>query len=183
MELVSVVVVVVDSVIGAGVVIAAVGAGVLTIVVFVVVLVSVECVSAGDGFTIVVLFSVFSAGEAAGVTVSVFCSHAVKSAALARMQMYFFIIWMIARYCGRRLNRSNPSFWSYRSSVPKTLRSGKPSRSIGCLVRHAMGVGHRFQGQTAIAGVDAALQRRLFLTRAFEAEIGEQLHITRGRVA
>lgn len=49
--------------------------------------------SAGAGFTIVVLFSVlFAGGGAAGLTVSVFCSHAVKSAALARMQMYFFII-------------------------------------------------------------------------------------------
>lgn len=30
-------------------------------------------------------------GLAAGVTVSVFCSHAVRRAAPARMQMYFFI--------------------------------------------------------------------------------------------
>jgi hypothetical protein len=46
------------------------------------------------GFTTVVLFSVFfSAGEAAGVfTVSVFCSHAAKSAALAKMQNSFFIV-------------------------------------------------------------------------------------------
>jgi len=43
------------------------------------------------GFTTVVLFSVVSAGEAAGATVSVFCSHATRSAALARMQIYFFI--------------------------------------------------------------------------------------------
>jgi hypothetical protein len=44
------------------------------------------------GFTTVVLFSVVvSDGEAAGATVSVFCSHATRSAALARMQMYFFI--------------------------------------------------------------------------------------------
>jgi len=32
-----------------------------------------------------------SDGEAAGTTVSVFCSQAARSAALARMQMYFFI--------------------------------------------------------------------------------------------
>jgi len=32
-----------------------------------------------------------SAGEAAGVATSVFCSHAARSAALARMQIYFFI--------------------------------------------------------------------------------------------
>jgi hypothetical protein len=35
--------------------------------------------------------SVVSAGEAAGAAVSVFCSHATRSAALARMQIYFFI--------------------------------------------------------------------------------------------
>ena len=32
-----------------------------------------------------------AAGEAAGATVSVFCSHATRRAALARMQIYFFI--------------------------------------------------------------------------------------------
>lgn len=47
---------------------------------------------AGDGFTMVVLLSTLPGEEpAAGATVSVFCSHAAKSAALARMQMYFFI--------------------------------------------------------------------------------------------
>lgn len=44
------------------------------------------------GFTTVVLFSVVvSDGEAAGAVVSVFCSHATRSAAPARMQIYFFI--------------------------------------------------------------------------------------------
>jgi len=60
---------------------------VITVVLFSVV---VSLVVAG-GFTTVVLFSVVSAGEAAGVTVSVFCSHATRRAALARMQIYFFI--------------------------------------------------------------------------------------------
>jgi hypothetical protein len=55
----------------------------------VVVVVSVEV--AGEGFTMVVLLSVVSLGDAAGATFSVFCSHATRSAALARMQMYFFI--------------------------------------------------------------------------------------------
>jgi len=54
-----------------------------------VVAVVLSVVDAG-GFTTVVLFSV-SAGEAAGAAVSVFCSHATRSAALARMQIYFFI--------------------------------------------------------------------------------------------
>ncbi len=44
-----------------------------------------------DGFTTVVLFSVELDGDAGGLAVSVFCSHAARSAALASMQMYFFI--------------------------------------------------------------------------------------------
>lgn len=36
--------------------------------------------------------AVVGAGVITGATVSVFCSHAASSAALARMQMYFFII-------------------------------------------------------------------------------------------
>ena len=50
---------------------------------------------AGEGFTIVVLlsfFSVFSPPAGGLVTVVSFCSHAVSSAALARRQMYFFIM-------------------------------------------------------------------------------------------
>jgi hypothetical protein len=50
---------------------------------------------AGEGFTIVVLLS--PAGEAAGVTVSLFCSQATRSAAPARMQRYFFIVCKGAR--------------------------------------------------------------------------------------
>lgn len=44
------------------------------------------------GFTTVVLFSVFFSGGFAGATVSVFCSHAPRSAALAKMQINFFIV-------------------------------------------------------------------------------------------
>ncbi len=48
---------------------------------------------AGEGLTIVVLVSVLVPGDAVvGATVSVLCSHAARSEALARMQMYFFII-------------------------------------------------------------------------------------------
>jgi hypothetical protein len=48
---------------------------------------------AGDGFTIVVLLSFVSvfSPPAGGVTVVSFCSQAASKAALARMQMYFFI--------------------------------------------------------------------------------------------
>jgi hypothetical protein len=70
-------------------VIVAIGVDSAGVVVTVVVVVSVEV--AGEGFTMVVLFSVVSAGDAAGAAVSVFCSHATRSAALARMQIYFFI--------------------------------------------------------------------------------------------
>jgi len=54
-------------------------AGVVAVVVVVVVSVEVAGVS------------VVSAGDAAGAAVSVFCSHATRSAALAKMQIYFFI--------------------------------------------------------------------------------------------
>ena len=40
----------------------------------------------------VVVAGVVAAGLAAGSVVSVFCSHAARTAALARMQMYFFIV-------------------------------------------------------------------------------------------
>lgn len=76
------VVVLVSEVAGEAVAIGVDSAGVVVTVVLVVLL-SLEV--AGEGF------SVFSAGEAAGATVSVFCSQAARSAALARMQMYFFI--------------------------------------------------------------------------------------------
>jgi len=52
---------------------------------------------AGDGFTMVVLYSVRVLGDGdatAGATVSVLCSHAARSEALARMQIYFFIVTM-----------------------------------------------------------------------------------------
>jgi hypothetical protein len=59
-------------------------------VVLIVVLDSVVVDVVGEGFTTVVLFSVFL--SAGGVTVSDFCSQAAsKDAAPARMQMYFFI--------------------------------------------------------------------------------------------
>ena len=64
---------------------------VMTVVLLSVVSIVVAGEVAAGGFTTVVLFSVDSAGDAAGATVSVFCSHATRSAALARMQMYFFI--------------------------------------------------------------------------------------------
>jgi hypothetical protein len=58
---------------------------------------------AGDGDTVVVVSvpvagdGLSAAGLAAGVTVSVFCSHAAKRPRLARMQMYFFISWLVEK--------------------------------------------------------------------------------------
>ena len=65
------------------------------VVVFVVLDELLELPPAGEGFTIVVLFSVAGAGEApvVGVT-SVRCSQPPRSAALARMQIIFFIFRM-----------------------------------------------------------------------------------------
>jgi hypothetical protein len=48
--------------------------------------------SVAAGLVSVVAGAVVGAGVAAGVIVSVFCSQAARSAAPARMQMYFFIV-------------------------------------------------------------------------------------------
>lgn len=74
-------------------------AGVAVAVVVVVLLELEEVPPAGEGFTIVVLVSVpgDAVGPAAGVT-SVCCSHAARRAALARIQMDFFIIRMGCPY-------------------------------------------------------------------------------------
>lgn len=62
-------------------------------------------------FTTVVLFSVlFCAG---GLVVSVFCSQAARSAALAMMQISFFIswIWNAKPVVGQCLIRTNSIIW------------------------------------------------------------------------
>jgi hypothetical protein len=69
--------------------------GVEVVVVLVVLLEELDLSVLDGGFTTVVLCSVFfSAGELAGATTSVFCSHAPRSAALAKMQINFFIFWI-----------------------------------------------------------------------------------------
>ncbi|MEY2574618.1 MAG: hypothetical protein QOF80_105, partial [Verrucomicrobiota bacterium] len=65
----------------------------VTVVLFVVV----SFFSTAGGFTTVVVCSFFfsaGAGELAGATTSVFCSQAPRSAALAKMQINFFIVWI-----------------------------------------------------------------------------------------
>ena len=65
-------------------------------------------VAAGDSAVVaglvvsVVVGGLVAAGLAAGSVVSVFCSHAASSAALARMQMYFFIVLIRRAHCFNR---------------------------------------------------------------------------------
>jgi hypothetical protein len=75
------------------------------VVVFVFVVVSlVFSFTVEAGLTTVVLFSVFL--SAGGATVSVFCSQAPRSAALAKMQINFFIVWIGCPVLGQWLNRT-----------------------------------------------------------------------------
>jgi hypothetical protein len=60
-------------------------------------------VEAGLVASVVAAGGLVAAGLAAGSVVSVFCSHAAKSAALARMQIYFFIVLIGKPYCFNRL--------------------------------------------------------------------------------
>lgn len=92
------------------------GVDVVVVLVFVVVLSFVFSVTVAAGFTTVVLFSVFAgAGEDAGATTSVFCSQAPRSAALARMQISFFIVLDWLPILGLSLNRTDISFRPCRS--------------------------------------------------------------------
>ena len=70
---------------------------------------------AGDSYVApaglsVVVAGAVAAGLAAGSVVSVFCSHAARRAALARMQMYFFIIIVRERTFLYLINRSKALF-------------------------------------------------------------------------
>jgi hypothetical protein len=78
-----------------------------------------EVPPAGVGFTTVVLFSVLfsGAGEVAGAAVSVRCSQAVRSAAPARMQMYFFIMLRIGwAHIGLKAESGQGEFSALRKS-------------------------------------------------------------------
>jgi len=62
--------------------------------------------SVAGGFTTVVFFSTFFSGAGeVGVTTVSFCSHAVRSAALAKMQNNFFIFFLIDCPCWTLLIR------------------------------------------------------------------------------
>jgi hypothetical protein len=63
------------------------------------------------GFTMVVFVSFFSVGEDdAGATTSVLCSQAPRSAAPAKMQSNFFIVWIGCPFWDKaESNRANAS--------------------------------------------------------------------------
>jgi hypothetical protein len=65
--------------------------------------VAVAVVSAG-------LAAVVASGEAAGVAVSVFCSQAASNAALANIQIYFFIILLSEQNCGSHIESKQGRF-------------------------------------------------------------------------
>lgn len=147
------------------------------VVVLVVLLLELEA-PAGEGFTIVVLVSFLSVLPPAGVVTSVLCSQAANSAALARMQMYFFIVWMgcpvwvKADSDGRRVP-------ALPHGIFLALRSRSKRRLVGQTVRFR----DRFLGQAPIAGVDSTGECRLLFARPFQAEIRQQFHIASRRVA
>jgi hypothetical protein len=95
------------------------GVEAVVVLVFVVVFVLslVFSVVAG-GFTIVVFFSVFAgAGEFAGATTVSFCSQAPRSAALAKMQSNFFIVWIDCPTLGTLVNRIEVSLRPCRNAT------------------------------------------------------------------
>jgi hypothetical protein len=87
--------------------------GVVVVVVFVV-----SFVFSVVGLTMVVFVSFFSVGEdAAGATTSVLCSQAPRSAALAKMQINFFIFWIGCPFLGLRLNRTEATLRPCRKAT------------------------------------------------------------------
>jgi hypothetical protein len=85
--------------------------------VVVVVVVFVSFVFSVVGFTMVVLVSFFSVGEevVVGATTSVRCSQAPRSAALAKMQSNFFIVWIGLPHLGTKAESNGGN----ASALPK----------------------------------------------------------------
>ena len=122
---------------------------------------------AGEGFTIVVWLSALAGGApAAGATVSVFCSHAAKSAALARMQMYFFIL-LDGRPVWIMVDSENGTYLALPRAILQEA-SARMFRLKWRLMRHSMRFTDSRDSQFAAAGINAAKQCRLLLTRTFE---------------
>jgi hypothetical protein len=99
--------------------------GVVAVVVFVLVVSLVSFVFSVVGFTTVVLFSTFlsGAGELAGATTVSFCSHAPRSAALAKMQINFFISIWIGCPSWTMAESDGAKF----SALPKSILAGRDS--------------------------------------------------------
>jgi hypothetical protein len=89
----SVVVVVSDSVIVVGDIVVVAG-DIVVVAGDIVVVGGAVIAPAGDGFTIVVFDSAGTGDVVVVGWTSVRCSHAVRSAALASMQIYFFMFWI-----------------------------------------------------------------------------------------
>lgn len=79
--------------------------------------------SVAAGLVSVVAGAVVGAGVAAGVTVSVFCSQAARSAAPARMQMYFFIV--EDAYCFNTSIASSAVFGPHRMLFEQQIARGQ----------------------------------------------------------
>ena len=75
------------------------------------------------GFTMVVFVSFFSAGEevVVGATTSVLCSQAPRSAALAKMQSNFFIVWIGCPILGLSWNRMGETLRPYRTLTFRSI--------------------------------------------------------------
>ena len=102
-----------------------------------------------------------AAGFPAGVTVSVFCSQAASNAALARIQMYFFIIGLVGNpYMQPILNRGKQPFRSYRELERR-------------LVFHCVRFRHGLAGEAAITRIDPAAERGVFLAGFLQAKVGQ----------
>ncbi len=70
--------------------------------------------------------AVVGAGVVAGATVSVFCSHAARSAAPARIQMYFFIVG--EAYCFNRQIAARQIFGPRRILLEPQMLGREPKR-------------------------------------------------------
>ena len=82
----------------------------------------------------VVAGAVVGAGVAAGVTVSVFCSQAARSAAPARMQMYFFIVG--DAYCFNRSIAASAVFGPRRMLL-ETQMARHETKTVAPISSHA----------------------------------------------
>ena len=80
-------------------------------------------VAAGLVISVAAGGGVVGVGVVSGATVSVFCSHAARSAALARMQMYFFII--RDAYCFNRSIAASAVFGPRRMLFEEQIPRGQ----------------------------------------------------------